>query len=230
MEILAAVDERRKAWIASYEDARDPARLRELMGQIAPTVMNATPATWRALLEAGWTGDPGLRVISAAKLCAGASPATAPALCRSVERLRTHGNYHRVGVPQGRRYERAGAHRRPHRQHPISHPGPSSSFGSRRACPESSISVARDSARGYFGREDLTRERFVELPAGGRFYRTGDLARWRPDGTLECLGRTDNQVKIRGFRVELEEIEAALAGHPEVRAAAVRAWPDAPAT
>ena len=80
-------------------------------------------------------------------------------------------------------------------------------------------------ARDYADRPDLTAERFVSLSFNGeppiRLYRTGDLARWRPDGTLEYLGRADRQVKIRGFRVELGEIETALCAHPDVSEAVV---------
>ena len=68
-------------------------------------------------------------------------------------------------------------------------------------------------ARGYFRRDELTAERFVERD-GRRYYRTGDLVRHLADGTLEFLGRTDLQVKVRGFRVEPGEVEAALARAP----------------
>ncbi|MGZ3457007.1 MAG: amino acid adenylation domain-containing protein, partial [Archangium sp.] len=80
-------------------------------------------------------------------------------------------------------------------------------------------------ARGYLGRPELTRERFVEnvlrdVP-GQRLYRTGDLVRYRPDGTLDFLGRRDHQIKLNGFRIEVGEIEAVLASHAAVREAVV---------
>ncbi|XXV18932.1 amino acid adenylation domain-containing protein [Sorangium sp. So ce1182] len=87
-------------------------------------------------------------------------------------------------------------------------------------------------ARGYVNRPELTRERFLPDPFAAepdaRMYRTGDVARWRPDGTIEYLGRNDHQVKIRGYRVELGEIEATLRAQDGVDEVVVVAREDAP--
>ncbi|HKU72447.1 MAG TPA: amino acid adenylation domain-containing protein [Pyrinomonadaceae bacterium] len=88
--------------------------------------------------------------------------------------------------------------------------------------------------RGYWGRAELTAEKFVPHPysvaEGARLYRTGDVARWSADGAIEYLGRVDHQVKVRGFRIELGEVEAALRGHGSVREAVVVARAEAGST
>ena len=85
-------------------------------------------------------------------------------------------------------------------------------------------------ARGYLNDPDATALKFLTDPFNDgpdqRMYRTGDLARWRPDGTIEFLGRIDNQVKILGFRIEPAEIESVLQRHTHVKQACVVARPE----
>ncbi|MHB8063013.1 MAG: non-ribosomal peptide synthetase, partial [Ruminiclostridium sp.] len=78
-------------------------------------------------------------------------------------------------------------------------------------------------ARGYLNKPELTDQKFITsvLTEGRKMYKTGDLAKWRPDGTIEFLGRIDQQVKIRGFRIEKSEIENQLMAIPGIRDAAV---------
>ena len=85
-------------------------------------------------------------------------------------------------------------------------------------------------ARGYLNRPELTEERFINDPfqdkAGEKMYRTGDLGKFMPGGDIQCLGRIDHQVKVRGYRIELEEIEQALLKLPEIKEAVVTARED----
>jgi len=87
-------------------------------------------------------------------------------------------------------------------------------------------------AKGYLNRPDLTAERFIDDPfseiPGSKIYRTGDLGRIKESGDIQCLGRIDHQVKVRGYRIELEEIEHALVKQPDVKEAVVIAREDTP--
>jgi amino acid adenylation domain-containing protein len=217
--------------LASHEEAGDPRRLMELLDRHAVTTMQATPTTWRMLVDAGWPGRKGLKV-----LCGGEGLPTLLAeqlLERDVELWNMYGptettiwsTTHRllpgepltIGRPIGNTtLYILDAELQPT---PIGVPG------------ELHIGGA-GLARGYRGRPDLTAERFIAHPfdatPGAKIYKTGDLATYRPDGTVEFLGRLDNQVKVRGFRIELGEIETALARHPSVRTAVVAVREDSP--
>ena len=86
--------------------------------------------------------------------------------------------------------------------------------------------------RGYLNQPELTAQRFVpnvfNSQPGARLYKTGDLARYLPDGDLVLLGRNDHQVKLRGYRIELNEIEAVMLQHPDVREVVVVCREDSP--
>jgi amino acid adenylation domain-containing protein len=214
-----------KVVIASRETASDMTALIELIESSRPDVMQATPATWRGLIEAGWRGAPKLRI-----LCGGERLPRALAdqlLARSVSVWNMYGPTETTIWSSVARVEPDGAIA-------IGRPIANTSF---RVLDEAGNDLpiggvgelmigGRGLALGYRGRPDLTAARFVDHKSE-RLYRTGDLGRRRPDGTLECLGRTDNEEKIRGFRVAIEEVEAALARLPGISGAAVRAWPDA---
>ena len=210
--------------IADRETAADPRRLRQTIEKGGITFMQATPASWRLLLEAGWTGDGKIRLLCggeamspelADKLTAcgrdlwnmyGPTETTIWSSLDLVERGAT-----RISV--GKPIDRTQMYVLDAQLRPV----PTGVVG------ELYIG-GHGLARGYRGRPDLTAERFVDNPQGppgDRIYRTGDLARVLDDGRFECLGRIDHQVKIRGFRIELGEIESVLRAVPGVDEALV---------
>ena len=214
--------------IASRNDALDPYRLASLMQRVGCTVMQATPATWRALMAIDWQGQAGMKV-----LCGGEALTRDLAeklLVRNVELWNVYGptettiwsTVRRVQpgkgtVPIGRPIANTTTYILDAKEQPVP-------IG----VPGELYIGGLGLAKGYRGQPELTAEKFV-TPAvadGARVYRTGDYAVYRGDGTIECQGRADNQVKIRGHRIELEEVELHLSAHPKVAAAAARVWED----
>ncbi|HSK79392.1 MAG TPA: amino acid adenylation domain-containing protein, partial [Thermoanaerobaculia bacterium] len=212
--------------LASREEAADGALLAARLRESAATVLQATPATWRMLLDSGWAGDPDLRALCGGEALPRDLAASLSGCTRELWNL--YG-------PTETTVWSAAARVRPEETGPVSIGRPIADTqihlldAQLRTVPlgvpgELWIGGAGLS-RGYLGRPDLTAERFLPDPfaaePGGRLYRTGDLARHLPGGRMEVLGRIDHQVKIRGFRIELGEIEAVLATLPGVREAVV---------
>jgi acyl-coenzyme A synthetase/AMP-(fatty) acid ligase/acyl carrier protein len=193
----------------------NPEALLRDLDKYRPTVMQATPATWKLLIAAGWQGDSRMKI-----LCGG--EAMEPALARSLlVRSETLWNMYgptettvwsaalrienadQEGIPVGRPIQNTTFYVLDNAGQPV----PQGVAGE--------LWIGGEGlARGYLNRPDLTEERFRPCPfteqTGARMYRTGDLVRHRSDGTLDFYGRLDHQVKLRGFRIELGEIDNTL--------------------
>jgi surfactin family lipopeptide synthetase A len=213
--------------VASRETAADGRRLAALLDEVGATVLQATPATWRLLLEAGWVGKRDLRI-----LCGG------EALPRDLaERLLACGAevWNLYGPTETTVWSAVWRVERGEGPVLIGRPIANTQLHvldeQRQPVPVGVVGElcigGAGVARGYRGRPELTAERFLPDPfagvPGSRMYRTGDLARRQADGAVECLGRIDHQVKIRGYRIELGEIEQVLREQAEVREAVVAA-------
>ncbi|MDB4894665.1 MAG: amino acid adenylation domain protein, partial [Firmicutes bacterium] len=209
--------------IAPREAAGDGRLLGELLERSGATVLPATPATWRLLLESGWQGDDRLVM-----LCGG------EALPRELaDRLLAAGSrlWNLYGPTEATVW--ATLHDMAPGAGPVTvgRPMPNMQVyildGLLQPVPAGVAGEVHIGgaglARGYLNRPELTAEKFIADPfrVGGRLYKTGDLARFLPDGTIEHLGRIDDQVKVRGFRIELGEIEVLLSKHPAVTEAVV---------
>lgn len=225
--------------LVSRAVAVDGERLHRTLMAARATIMQATPATWRLLLAAGWEGEPGAAGEPRLKaLCGGEAfpPALAQALlARAGEVWNMYGPTETT-IWSTVQQVQAGAPITLGR--PIANTQAYIVDGAQQLVPmgvAGELWLGGDGvARGYLNRPDLTAEKFIANPFGpGRLYKTGDLARWLPapaggPPTIEYLGRLDYQVKLRGFRIELGEIESVLTQHPAVREAVVVARHEAP--
>ena len=216
--------------IAPKEALSDGQKLMRLIESAGTTLMQATPATWRLLLNAGWQGNPRLKVLCGGEALTPELAAQLFTRCASLWNLygptetTIWSTLSRVGGPQEPiTIGTPIANTQVYILDPQLRPVPVGVPGE--------LLIGGDGlARGYLNRPELTAEKFIAHPfrPGERLYRTGDLARFRPDGCLEYLGRLDHQVKVRGFRIELGEIEACLEALPEVRQGVVVVREDAP--
>ncbi|GGU98710.1 non-ribosomal peptide synthetase [Streptomyces litmocidini] len=230
LELFAPLVAGGRVVVAPHDTVRDPARLAALLRGSGATLVQATPSLWRALVDSGWQGLPGLRILSGGEPL---DPALAARLLeRGAELWNLYGPtettiWSTAGrvlpgepVTVGRPLARTYCHVLDRHDRPV----PLGATGEL-------VIGGSGVAAGYWNRPDLTAAAFVPDPVGADplgtgdpaapVYRTGDLARYLPDGRIVVLGRADQQVKILGHRVELGEIEAHLTAHPLVRAAAV---------
>ncbi len=182
--------------VADSKDVVDGNRLMDLLSKSGATFMQATPATWRLLLEAGWQGSPDLKILSGGE-----------ALPRELANeliVRGKSVWNVYGPTETTIWSTA--YRVTGREEtsiPIGHP-----------IANTSIYIL----------DSQHNQRFVAsclVPKSSRLYRTGDLGRFRSNGEIEYRGRVDSQVKLRGLRIELEEIESLLAAHATLREAVV---------
>ncbi|MFP5264075.1 MAG: amino acid adenylation domain-containing protein [Blastocatellia bacterium] len=216
--------------LPSQETTADGAKLLNTLQESGATAMQATPATWRLLLAAGWTPQPGFNLLCGGEglpweLARQLQPQTCSVwnlygpteatIWSAVYELREEEETSLVPIGKPIANTQLYVLDIDLKVAPLGVPG--------------ELMIGGDGlARGYWQLPELSAEKFIPDPfnfkPGARLYRTGDLARWRADGKLEFLGRLDNQVKVRGFRIELGEVESILVSHPEVRQAVVVAW------
>jgi amino acid adenylation domain-containing protein len=227
LELLLPLTVGARVVVANCTAAADGIELKELINRSGATIMQATPATWRLLIDAGWSGKCDLRIQSggealsrdlASQLVAKGSSLwnlygpTETAIYSTADRVNADDDPITIGRP----IANTQIYLLDARLAPVP-------VGIR-----AELYIGGDGlARGYIHDSQLTADKFIPNPfsprAGERLYRTGDLARYLPDGRIELLGRSDYQLKIRGFRIEAAEVEAALVQHPEVRNAVVTA-------
>ena len=207
--------------LASRETAMDGFRLAEQLHTSGATIMQATPATWRMLLNADWAGTEDLRILCGGEALAPDLAAALRSRCSSLWNLYGPTETTIWSIQQEIKGDAPISIGRPIANTqiyildtqlqpvPVGVPG------------ELHIGGA-GLARGYLHQPQLTAEKFIVNPFGaGRLYKTGDLARYRPGGTIEFLGRLDHQIKLRGFRIELSEIEATLNEYPQLEQSVV---------
>ncbi len=221
LEIFLPLTTGAETVIATRETTLDGQLLADAIARHRITVLQATPATWRLLLESGWTGKSDLKILIGGEAVPRDLVNRLTPLCREIWNVYgpTETTIWSTVAPLGAGegpvlIGRPIDNTQVYIVNPAFQPQPIGIAGE--------LLIGGDGlASGYHELPGLTEDRFIDSPfcSGTKLYRTGDLARWTADGSLECLGRIDHQVKVRGFRIELGEIETLLEKHPAVEQA-----------
>lgn len=215
--------------LADTETTRDGRLLLEAAQNEQISIIQATPATYKMMLAAGWETPLSLKV-----LCCGeplAKDLAEKLMTRCASLWNMYGPTETTIYSTGKRILPSdnlitiGRPIRNTQVYILDDTGNQLGIGS-----VGEITIAGDGvARGYHNRPALNAEKFVKNQFGdGLLYRTGDLGKWMPDGEIHCLGRIDQQVKIRGYRIELGEIEHAILKNSDIKDAVVVAREDRP--
>jgi amino acid adenylation domain-containing protein len=198
--------------IGSKDAAANSNLLMDQLSSSRATVLQATPVTFRMLLDRGFQPTPGFKM-----LCGGEAWTTAMA-----ERLLAQGArlWNMYGPTETTVWSSITEIKRSEPRVVIGPPIANTRFYvvDERLQPVPAgthgelLIGGAGVALGYFQHELLTAEKFLADPnlPGERMYRTGDEVRRFDDGRLEFIGRLDQQIKLRGYRIELGEIETAM--------------------
>ena len=216
--------------IATAEETRDSRRLQNRIRESHATHMQATPATWRMLVESDWVGGEKFTAI-----CGGENfpKDLAQTLFQRAGRV-----FNMYGPTEttiwSTLYELKGGEEIV----PIGQPIDNTRVYVLDANLEpTGVGVPGELyigglgvSHGYLGKPALTESRFIASPfrPSETLYRTGDFVRWNNSGDLIFSQRLDDQVKVRGYRIELGDIESALVTHFAVSEAVVNVYEDEP--
>jgi amino acid adenylation domain-containing protein len=225
VELLTTLVVGARMVIADASEVTTGKRLSRAIQASGATLLQATPATFHMLFEAGWEGRPGLRVLVGGEALPVELARRLVASCGEVWNIYgpTEGTVWSSCwlVPPEVDQIRIGTAMGDTRLLVLDERMQLTPTG---VLGELFVGGA-GVTRGYRNQPDLTDASYVPNPfpeiPGERLYRTGDIARVLDDGTFESFGRRDNQVQLRGFRIELAEIESVLSEHDDVLRAVV---------
>ena len=196
--------------IAPQEAVRNGKLLCELIEKHHVTAMQATPMTWKMLIESGWVCAKDFLII-----CCGEPLTYDLALQLSKRGLL----YNLYGPTEATIYASGTLIDNPKEitigtaigetellimdeNNQLIHQG-----------EEGQIAISgKGVAIKYLNQPKLTDEKFITHPLKSeeRIYLTGDIGKKLANGSIHYCGRKDDQIKINGYRIELKEIEEIL--------------------